>query len=377
MRTIFITGATGAVGSAVVGALLGEADTHLRLLIRAASPQELDARVQTLLQFLEVAPSDREARGRVRGLRGDATAPSLGLDAVAHADLCAETTHIIHSAGAVRMNLPIDEARRSAVDSARNIVALARACRKFEKIEFVSTVGVGGRMGGTLPEHWIEAPRDFHNTYEQAKAEAEDYVRVEAERGLPLTVHRPSMVVGDSRTGAIAHFQVFYHLCEFLSGRRTLGLCPRLGRTRLDIVPADCVARAIAWSTGQVETVGKVLHLCSGPRNSVSLPDLRRQVREQFRAAGRRLPPTVELPSKVFLGAMNALAMVAGAKARRAIGTLPVFLDYLATDQAFANDSTTALLAAAGLAVPRPEVYLPVVIGRYLTEQGLEPDGAS
>ena len=52
--------------------------------------------------------------------------------------------------------------------------------------------------------------------------------------------------------------------------------------------------------------------------------------------------------------------MVAGAKARRAIGTLPVFLDYLATDQAFASDSTTALLATAGLAVPRPEVYLPV-----------------
>ena len=69
--------------------------------------------------------------------------------------------------------------------------------------------------------------------------------------------------------------------------------------------------------------------------------------------------------------------MVAGAKARRAIGTLPVFLDYLATDQAFANENTMTLLAVAGLAAPRPEDYLPVVISRYLSEQDLEPDGAS
>ena len=128
---------------------------------------------------------------------------------------------------------------------------------------------------------------------------------------------------------------------------------------------------------GKSETAGKVLHLCSGPRNSVPLPELRREVRERFRAAGRWLPPTVDLPPKVFLGAMKALALVAGAKARRAIGTLPVFLDYLATDQAFANDITMTQLAGAGLALPRPADYLPVVIDSYLKGQGLEPEGIS
>ena len=117
--------------------------------------------------------------------------------------------------------------------------------------------------------------------------------------------------------------------------------------------------------------------LRSGPRDSMPLPELRKRVRQRFRAAGRGLPPTVDLPPKVFLGAMKALALVAGAKARRAIGTLPVFLDYLATDQAFANDITVTLLAGPGLALPRPADYLPVVIDSYLKGQGLEPFGKS
>ena len=55
-------------------------------------------------------------------------------------------------------------------------------------------------------------------------------------------------VVGDTINGRIIHFQVFYHLCEFLSGRRTLGLAPGFGGARLDIVPADYVAQVIALS---------------------------------------------------------------------------------------------------------------------------------
>ena len=41
-----------------------------------------------------------------------------------------------------------------------------------------------------------------------------------------VTLHRPSMVVGHAETGKVIHFQVFYHLCEFLSGRHTRGLIP-------------------------------------------------------------------------------------------------------------------------------------------------------
>ena len=198
---------------------------------------------------------------QVKALRGDVTLPRLGLDEADYQALCAECTHIVHSAGNVRMNLPIEQARHSSVDSAQNIIALAHDSPRLEKVEFVSTVGVGGRTHGAVPEEWILTPRGFHNTYEQAKAEAEDVIRAELEHGMALTVHRPSMVVGDTISGRIIHFQVFYHLCEFLSGRRTLGLAPGFGVARLDIVPADYVAKIIAWSSGTDITTVSYTHL--------------------------------------------------------------------------------------------------------------------
>lgn len=366
MRTYFVTGATGAIGSALIPILLMDADTRVILLMRAKSAEDLGGRLKDLFRFWEFAEGG-EVSGRVKALAGDVTLPNFGLAEPDYARLTAECTHVIHSAGNVRMNLPIEQARRSSIDAARNVVALARAAPKLAKIEFVSTVGVGGRSHGTVPEEWILRPRKFHNTYEQAKAEAEDIVRGEVENDLPLTVHRPSMVVGDSVSGRIIHFQVFYHLCEFLSGKRTLGLAPNFGRARLDIVPADYVARLIAWSSTNMATRGRILHACSGPQLALPLHDLRDVVRQVFSEAGRRLPPVISLPTNLFRSLLGTAAIFMPSEVRRAVKTLPVFLDYLATEQAFANSSTTDLLTSAGFALPSPYAYLDQVLGYYLS----------
>ncbi len=367
MNQYFITGATGAIGSALVPVLLQDPQTQLTLLLRAKSAADLAARMEALYQFWQIEPGDAAARQRIRALRGDTTFLDCGLDATDYRQLRAECTHIVHSAGNVRMNLPIEQARRSSVDSAKHILELATTCAHLEKVEFVSTVGVGGRTDGMLPEEWLATPRDFHNTYEQAKAETEEAVRAEVERGLPLTVHRPSMVVGDSHSGRIIHFQVFYHLCEFLSGRRTFGLAPEFGRARLDIIPADYVARAIAWSSHTRASSGRILHSCSGPALALALNPLRERVREDFARAGRRLPPVIRLPTSVFSALLSGVSVLMPAEAKRAVRTLPVFLDYLATEQTFANHRTQELLSAAGLSLPAPEDYLDRVLSYYLT----------
>ena len=153
-----------------------------------------------MCRFWDVNLSD--IRERVKAVRGDMADERFGLDAATYEALANECTHIIHCGGVVRMNLPLQEARKTALDAARNICDLAEACRQngiLEKIEFVSTVGVAGRLPGLLPETWITEPRTFHNTYEQAKAEAEEFIADKVNEGLPVTVHRPSMVVGASK----------------------------------------------------------------------------------------------------------------------------------------------------------------------------------
>ncbi|SBT08264.1 Non-ribosomal peptide synthase, dehydrogenase domain-containing protein [Candidatus Propionivibrio aalborgensis] len=369
MKTYFVTGATGAIGSALIPILLQDTqgkETRVRLLLRAKSSEDLALRLEALFSFWQTHADDIPTRSRVKALRGDVTLPRLGLDEADYQALCAECTHIVHSAGNVRMNLPIEQARHSSVDSAQNIIALAHDSPRLEKVEFVSTVGVGGRTHGAVPEEWILTPRGFHNTYEQAKAEAEDVIRAELEHGMALTVHRPSMVVGDTISGRIIHFQVFYHLCEFLSGRRTLGLAPGFGVARLDIVPADYVAKIIAWSSGTDITIGRILHSCSGPDLALPLVPLRETVRQAFVAAGRALPPVINLPTSVFRALLTGVSFFMPAETRRAIKTLPVFLDYLATEQSFSNCNTTALLATPGLAVPPPHSYLDKVLAYYL-----------
>lgn len=372
MTTYFVTGATGALGSALVPMLLETPGAQVRLLIRAPNEQALAQRLQSLFDFWRLGGLEDEYRQRVVALRGDASESRFALADATYDALCRSVTHVIHAAGAVKLNLPLDQARRSAVSSALEAIDLATKCQangQLQKIEIVSTVGVGGRLD-VVPENWISTSRGFHNTYEQAKAEAEDIACRHVDAGLPLTVHRPSMVVGDSQCGRIIHFQVFYHLCEFLSGGRTFGLSPPLGDVRLDIIPVDYVARVIAWSALQQSTIGKVLHECSGLRGAIALVTLRDRVRAAFAAAGRRLPPVVQLSAGVFNSLLGLVRPLVGERNRRALSTLPIFLEYLASPVTFENVETSKLLAGANQPkVPEVAVYLDTVLGAYIASR--------
>lgn len=339
MSTYFLTGASGAVGSAIVPALLTDPTVHLRLLLRADSEVHLAQRMAKLHEFWRLGP-DSPARLRIVGMRGDASAPQFGLSSAAYAQLSTTTQHVIHCAASVHMNKPLDEARRSALDSTAAILSLARELRKagaLRKVEFVSTVGVGGKRPGILPETWIDEPRAFHNTYERSKAEAEIMVRTAIETELlPITVHRPSMVIGNSIDGRIIHFQIFYFICEFLSGRRTLGLYPDFGDTRLDVIPVDRVANTIIAASRDPSTTGTVMHLCTGPEHSPRLNELKALVRTAYRRHGLTIPRAITLPRKIFAMLPRVAAPFIPPRHRKAVMTLPIYLDYLAGSQGFA-----------------------------------------
>lgn len=367
MSRYFLTGGTGAVGSRILEHLLAQPDSHVYLLARADSDESAEARKLDLLRTIMGADGTKHA-ARVTAVRGDIRLPLFGMTQDHYRKLVGNCSHVIHSAGLVRMNLPIEEARASAVGAAENIIGLARVLKysgRLQKVEFVSTVGVGGHLKD-VAEEWIATPRAFHNTYEQAKAEAEIRVQAAVREGLPITVHRPSMVVGDAVSGRTISFQVFYHLCEFLTGSRSRGLLPSFGRTRLDTIPVDYVARAIVWSARQQQTIGKILHLCSGPRHAIPIGELQRFVVTTFRARGIAVPQTRIIPRALFRAMLVPLGMFAPEKIRRAIKTVPIFLDYLATEQVFRNDATAHLLEPHGIAVPPTMAYLDKVLGYYL-----------
>lgn len=310
---------------------------------------------------------------RIRLLRGDATEKKFGFASAQYDDLSASCTHIIHCAGTVRMNLDLADARRSAVGSAREIIDLARlaaASGQLKKVDFVSTVGVAGKQSGTLKETWLEVLPEFHNTYEQAKAEAEEVIREAVEdSNLPITIHRPSMVIGDSCDGRVIHFQIFYFLCEFLSGRRTLGLYPDFGATCLDVIPSDTVATAIVAASCDPSTRGRIFHLCSGPILAPRLEEVKAVVRRSFSRYGLFVPPSLTIPIAWYSRLATIGARLAPARHRKALATLPIYLNYLADRQAFGNPRFSEWFNAQGHAIPRWQDYLERILDRYLTEK--------
>ena len=370
-KIVLITGATGVIGSAVVPLILEDPGTEVRLLMRASSEQHLQQRLDELIAFWQPELHiDPLVLSRIKPILGDVSEPRLGLTDSDYQALVVELTHIIHSAANVKMNMSVEEARQCSVVSAVEIATLAEKCQnngQFKKLEYVSTIGVAGRMSGLVPERPLESPREFHNTYESSKSEAEAIMLAKMKDGLSATIHRPSMVVGDSATGKIVHFQVFYHLCNFLSGRYTHGVLPVLRGACLDVIPVDYVAKAIVFSNKQPQTVGKILHLCSGPDQAIKLETLREMVSKHF-PKFQQASKIVSVPPWFFRWVLFIMRLFTSQKGKRALMSLSLLLGYMAESkvQFFANADTRPLLAEGGIELPSDDTYLENVFAYYL-----------
>lgn len=364
MNHVFLTGATGVIGSALLAELLTRQQTEITILIRAEDPKHLQRRGSNLLGKLGI--SSNEIDRRVHLIAGDITKHHLGIEGRQYETLQSKCTHIVHSAGKVKLNQSLEEARSNSLFTANQIIALAAGATNLKKADILSTIGVAGCMEGRVPEERLTQQRQFHNTYEQSKAEAEELYWQAIEDGLPISIHRPSMVVGDSTTGEVIQHQVFYYLCDFLSGRKTLGILPDFGTQMLDIIPVDYVVQCIVASLFSEEAIGRVFHLCNGPSDDLQIVEIQSSIRLSYSDFGKTCPKTLSLPASVFSRIAWIFAKIGPNSIRRAAGTVPFFLAYLGKRQIFEQRSTRQWFTPLGINLPKPHEYLVPVIEHYL-----------
>ena len=207
---LLLTGATGFVGTAVLARILERTDRHVVILVRATSQSEADARLDALLA--SVSDSPERHRGRVTAVCGDLTAPRLGLGEN-RAWVSEQVSEIIHGAASVAFELSLSESRAINREGTRRVLALAHECAVrgdgLRRMTYVSTAYVAGDRRGCAQESELDVGQRFRNAYEQSKHEAERLVRSQRER-LPITVVRPSIVVGERGTGWTSSFNVMY-----------------------------------------------------------------------------------------------------------------------------------------------------------------------
>ena len=253
-RTILLTGATGYVGTLVLARLLERPDTEILCPVRARDARHARERIDGVLRSLWAQPGD-DLSGRVRPVAFDLEHPSTGLR-------LGDVTHVLHCAASVRFDLPLAQARRANVGTAVVVADLARRAQRLERMVHVSTAYVAGTHRGTFHEADLDVGQDFRNTYERTKFEAEGLLR-ESASDLPLTVARPSIVIGEAGTGWTTTFNVIYPMLRAYR-RGLVRELPADGDAVIDVVTGDYVADALVHLLLDVPHPAGTCHLVAG-----------------------------------------------------------------------------------------------------------------
>ncbi len=250
-HTYFVTGFPGFIGKRLVKHI-AQADPKGRLV---------------LLVQPKFAKEAQQYAARLTGaqidiLTGDVVDMHLGLAGPEYAELAADVTHVFHLAAISFLGMPYEAAHKVNVEGTRNVLELARDCAKLKRFVYFSTCYVSGDRVGVIAEDELEAGQKFRNAYEQTKFEAERIVQ-KAKAHLPITVIRPSSVVGDSRTGEIDRFEGPYYLGMLLVlSPLVLPLpLPGNGVAPLNVVPVDFVVAATWALAHRADAVGRTVHL--------------------------------------------------------------------------------------------------------------------
>ncbi|MFD3545534.1 SDR family oxidoreductase [Streptomyces sp. NPDC058655] len=239
--TLLLTGGAGVLGRALVDELAAD---HDLVCLRRRNPI---------------------GDPRVREIAGDLLAPGLGLAPAEREELAARVDIVLHCAAETDWRKSPGEIRRTNVSGTRHVLDLAE--RAGAPFHYVSTAYAAGELHPRDRERFPGAA-----AYLESKRAAEQAVH---EAAVPGIVLRPSVVMGDSRTGRTAGNGGFTALLGSLVLGR-LPVLPGAADTRIDLVPQDYVARAAAdlirgavtegeyWLTAgpQAPTVREAVELC-------------------------------------------------------------------------------------------------------------------
>ena len=345
-----MTGFPGFLGSALLPRILTRRpDDRLVCLVQ----EKWHPQAQVRLDEIAHANPEVDVAGRVALVDGDITREGLGLGQGAVDGV----SEVFHLAAVYDLSVPEDLARRVNVGGTANVIDFCREQRGFVRLQYVSTCYVSGSYPGTFPEDGLELGQPLQNFYESTKYSAEKLVREAMAAGLPASIYRPGIVVGDSQTGETQKYDGPYFLAHLLKLQPRVAVVPRVAdpdRIIFSMVPRDFVLDGIdALSTADV-AVGKTYALTDPNAPTV------RQLIETFAQLLDRRPVWVRLSLRFVRGALGLPGV------ERILEIPAESLDYLAFPTRYSTHNATTDLAELGIACPPFAEYAPNLIRYYL-----------
>ena len=254
-ETVFITGFPGFIAGRLVERLAAEG-ARLLLLVQ---PAFIERARQDITRIVNDA---RVSANNFRILPGDITAENLGMSVRELETARHETTTIFHLAALYDLAVAREPGLKINVSGTRHVNSFARGLAHLRRYHYVSTCYVAGRRKGVILETELRHEAGFRNYYEESKHLAE--LEVEALKiELPVTIHRPAVVCGDSRTGETAKYDGIYYLIHYLLRMPRFVSWLNIGNRKvsLNLVPVDFVIEAMTALAQDERSVGKTLQL--------------------------------------------------------------------------------------------------------------------
>ncbi len=228
-ETVFITGFPGFIATRLVRRLAAEGARFILLvhpLFLATAAKEL----------AEIASETGADPHHFLIVEGDITKPDLGLSVSDRERARQETTTIFHLAAIYDLAVACDVASHVNFEGTLNVNLFAKSIENLRRYHYVSTCYVAGRA-----ELEVDA----------LKAE------------LPVTIHRPAVVCGDSVTGETAKYDGIYYLIHYLrkwpGGLTLLNIGNQ--EVRLNLVPIDFVIEAMIALAKDDRAIGATVQL--------------------------------------------------------------------------------------------------------------------
>lgn len=297
-------------------------------------------------------------RERVELTIGESWAIDFGLSGHTYMAL-ARSVEVVHHCGALTYpNVDRETARLVNVNGTVEVVELAEAATRLERLVLWSSASVSSPQNGLATEQDLIKPSRFRGAVEETRYQAERIVRAEMDH-IPTTILRPSIIVGDSRTGEIDRFEGPYLLVLLmLNSPMDLRVpLPGRGDIPLNLVPIDYVVRAGLAITNNPRAAGHTFHLVDP-----NPPTVHRVFELIAQAAGRRAP-VGHLPTNLATAVLRTPGLERFAQIPR------TFLEQLATEVTYDARNSREMLHGTGIECPPVASYLQTLVDHVRERQ--------
>ncbi len=284
LQSILLTGATGYLGAFLLYELLQRTNAVIYCLVRSDTIASAKARLRSNLALYSLW---NEGLGdRIIPILGDLSQPLLGLTQEQFQALASEIDSIYHNGAVVNFTYPYAALKATNVLGTQEVLRLA-AQSKTKPVHFVSSTHVfptdPNAENQTVWENMnSNSTENLPTGYVQSKWVAEKLIAIAQTRGLPISIYRPSFIVGHQETGAGNAQDLMFRM---IKGCIQLGIAPDIDLS-FNIVPVDYVSKAIAHLSTKPDALGETFHLVNPYHVAIGW----HQILQWLQALGHNIP---------------------------------------------------------------------------------------